>query len=120
MSARPWQQTLRGFPCRARTSNICNAAETRLLTRLEPGRQRLLERLLNRVENARLLRRQVARKVVQESLLRQLAPIVLEDNAGCGRGHRIVLRQRRIVLVGIGSPRSDVDKGGDLRVQAHL
>jgi hypothetical protein len=48
------------------------------------GRQRFLERPLNRVENARLLRRQVAREGVQKSLLRQLAPIVVEDNAGCG------------------------------------
>jgi hypothetical protein len=49
-------------------------------------RQRFLEGLLNRVEDARLLRRQVAREVVQKSLLRQLAPIVIEDNAGRGRG----------------------------------
>ena len=84
------------------------------------GCQRLLERLLNRVENARLLRRQVAREVVQKSLLRQLAPIVIEDNAGCGRGRRIVLCQRRIVLAGIGCPRSDVDEGGDLRVHPHI
>jgi hypothetical protein len=40
-------------------------------------RQRLVERLLNRVENARLLRRQVAREVVQKSLLRQSAPIIV-------------------------------------------
>src|SRR5207248_11617092 len=58
-----------------------------------------------------------AREVVQKSLLRQLAPIVVEDNAGCGRGRRIVLCQHRIVLAGIGCPRSDVDEGGDLRVE---
>jgi hypothetical protein len=45
-------------------------------------RQRFLKRLLNRVEDARLLRRQIDGKVVQESLLRQLAPIVIEDNSG--------------------------------------
>jgi len=35
-------------------------------------RQRSLERLLNRVEDARLSRRQVAREVAQESLFGQL------------------------------------------------
>src|SRR4029077_2596223 len=65
-------------------------------------RQRFLERLLDRVEDARRLRRQIASEVVQESLLRRLAPIVVEDNAACGRGRRIILRQRRIVLARIG------------------
>jgi hypothetical protein len=49
------------------------------------GRQQLLERMLNRVEDARLLRRQVTCEVTQESLLQEPAPIVVEDNAGCGR-----------------------------------
>ena len=43
------------------------------------GRQRLLERLLNRVEDACLLRRQVAREVVQKSRLRALR----RDIRGC-------------------------------------
>jgi hypothetical protein len=41
--------------------------------------QRLLERLLNRVEDACLFFRQVAREVTQECFLGQLAPIVVED-----------------------------------------
>ena len=48
-------------------------------------RQRLLERLLNRVEDTRLILRQVAREVAQESLLGQLAPIACEGSiCGCG------------------------------------
>ena len=67
-------------------------------------RQRLLERLLNRVEDAGFLRRQVAPEVVQECFLGQPAPIVVEDNAGGGWWRRVVLRQRGIVLAGIGCP----------------
>jgi hypothetical protein len=44
----------------------------------------------------------------------------MEDNAGCGWGRRIVPRQRRIVLASIGSSGSDVDEGGDLRVDPNV
>jgi hypothetical protein len=44
-------------------------------------RQRLLERLLNRVEDTRFLRWQIASEVTQECRLGQLTPVVVEDNA---------------------------------------
>src|SRR4029077_15053604 len=79
-----------------------------------------LERLLNRVENARFVWRQVAREVAQKRLLGQPAPIVVEYDAGSGRWRRVVFRERRIILAGIGCPRSDVDESGDFRVQPYL
>ena len=77
-------------------------------------RQRFLEGLLNRVEDARLFRRQVAREVAEECLLVKSAPMVVENNPA-EAGASGSSRQRGIVLAGIGCPCGDVDEGGDLR-----
>src|SRR3546814_2406552 len=65
------------------------------------GQQRLVERLLHRVEHAGFRLRQVAGEITQEGGLGQAALVAVEDDAGTGRRRRIGLGQRRVILVGI-------------------
>ena len=55
----------------------------------------------------------IARKVMQERLFGQPAPIVVEDDGGGGRWRRVILRERRKILAGLGCPRGNVDQGGN-------
>jgi hypothetical protein len=84
------------------------------------GEQRLVKRLLHRVQDLRLCGGPVSRKVPQERRLGQPSFITIENDPGRGGRRREPSGECRVVLSGIGGARGDVDKRRDIRIDPRL
>ena len=77
-----------------------------------------MKRLLDGVQSSRSRLRQIAGEVAEECGLGQSPFVAIEHDTGRGGWRRKRAGQRRIVFSGIRRPRSNVDHGGDLWIDA--
>ena len=84
------------------------------------GQQRLVEGLLDGVEDLGFRLWDAVGEVAEEGLFLQSAPVAFEDDTGRSRRLREALGQRRIILARVGRACRDVDERRDVRRDAGL